>query len=490
MRHNLLLSATVLLLALTNQAHAAVADLTQGLSISIYNNNLALVKDTRKVSLKNGQNEVAFEGVASQIKPESVLISGHGVNVMEYNYNYDLLNTQNIIEKSVGEKVKTVTENPTTGENIFDTATILSATSGTVVLQFSYGIETRFPGRLVFENLPEGLSQKPTLNATLFSVNSGVQNLMLAYLTNGISWKTNYVAEVADNNTLNLNAWVAINNNSGIDYNDAKVQLIAGDVNQVYDAAVPAFRANNLMLAKAAVSESAADTAAGMPQQISGYQLYNLPYKTDIKNKQTKQVSLFEKQNVKYQKEGRIYSSLYFGGDYQSAFEKQHPQMFYIINNKESDNLGIPMPAGVVRFYENDNESNMQFIGENNISHIAKGEKIELDLGDFFDVFVDGKVASVDKVSETKLPGLINGCSRMQTVRNYNAEVVFNNSGDNLVKIRFMQNINQNTKIIKENIAGNLKNANQYEWLIEVPANGKITLNFVAEVTSQDRVCQ
>ena len=148
------------------------------------------------------------------------------------------------------------------------------------------------------------------------------------------------------------------------------------------------------------------------------------------------------------------------------------------------------MPAGVVRFYENDNESNMQFIGENNISHIAKGEKIELDLGDFFDVFVDGKVASVDKVSETKLSGLINGCSRMQTVRNYNAEVVFNNSGDNLVKIRFMQNINQNTKIIKENIAGNLKNANQYEWLIEVPANGKITLDFVAEVTSQDRVCQ
>ncbi len=490
MRFNLMISATAVLLSASNLALAAEPALTKELNLSIYNNNLALVKDIREVNLQTGQNEVAFEGVASEIKPESVLISGQGINVTEYNYNYDLLNTQNIVEKSVGKKVKTVVENPTTGENMFDTATILSANAGTTVLQFSYGIETRFPGRLVFEKLPEGLSQKPTLNASLFSVNSGVQNLMLAYLTNGISWKANYVAKVVDNDNLNLNAWVAINNNSGIDYNDAKVQLIAGDVNQVYNVAVPAFRANNMMLAKAAVSESAADAAAGVPQQISGYQLYTLPNKTDIKNKQTKQVSLFEKQNVKYQKEGRIYSSLYFGGDYQASFEKQHPQMFYIINNEESDNLGIPMPAGVVRFYENDNESNMQFIGENNISHIAKGEKIELDLGNFFDVFVDGKVTSVDKVSEKKLSAVISGCYKNQTVRNYNSEVAFNNSGINPVTIHFVQNINQNTKIIKENIAGSLKNANQYEWLIEVPANGKITLDFVAEVTSQDRICQ
>lgn len=470
---------------------AASVSESKNLEISIYNNNLALVKDTRDVHLQKGANNVAFEGVAAQIKPESVLFAGDGIGVKEYNYDYDLLTNQNIIEKSVGKTVKTVIQNPTTGENIFDKAKIVSANGGMPVLEFSYGIEPQFGGRLVFENLPENLHNKPTLAANITSVSAGVHELMLAYLTGGISWKTNYVANVNSADTLDLNGWVAINNRSGIDYKNAKVQLIAGDVNQVYDGGIARPMYATRMMAKAMVNDTAmVESAGAAPQQISGYQLYTLPDKTDIKDNQTKQVILIEKNKVKYAKEGRLYSSLYFGGDYQSLFEKVHPDMYYIMRNTDEDNLGLPLPAGVVRFYENDDSGSMQFIGENSIGHVAKGEKIELNLGSFFNIFADGKVLKVNKVSEKKIADVGNGCRKATIVRNYDAEVTFNNGGKTAERIIFKQSINQNSKVIAESIKGSLKDVNNYEWVIDLAADSEAKLTFTVQTSSDERVCQ
>ena len=187
------------------------------LDISVYNRSLALVKDVRKVSLDSGENNIAFEGVAANIKPQ--------------NYDYDLLNAENLAAKSVGETVKTVVTNPSNGENVFDKAEIISAGYGRPVLKFNYGVDPDFPGRLVYDKIPSGLRNKPTLVAKLISDKAENKDVSLAYLTNGISWKTNYVVNVADLNKLNMTGWVTINNESGVDYNNARVQLIAGDVN-------------------------------------------------------------------------------------------------------------------------------------------------------------------------------------------------------------------------------------------------------------------
>ena len=166
------------------------------LDISIYNQNLALVKDVRRVPLEQGNNDIAFEGVASNIKPETAILYADGLKVLEQNYDYDLLTANNMVDKSVGTSVKTVLMNPTTGENIYNKAKIISATYGMPVLEFDYGIEANFPGRIVFENLPSGLRSKPTLVAKVVSDKTAEKDLSLAYLTNGISWKTNYVAKV------------------------------------------------------------------------------------------------------------------------------------------------------------------------------------------------------------------------------------------------------------------------------------------------------
>lgn len=184
------------------------------LEISIYNNDLALVKEQRKVELKQGVNDIAFEGVASRIKPETALLDAPGIKVLEQNYDYDLLTANNIIDKSVGEKVKTVTVNPANGENIFDSAEIVSAAYGQPLLKFSYGIEAHFPGRLVFEKLPDSLRSEPTLIAKIDSGETAAKDISLAYLTGGIGWKTNYVAKVVSGEKLNLTGWVTINNES------------------------------------------------------------------------------------------------------------------------------------------------------------------------------------------------------------------------------------------------------------------------------------
>lgn len=463
---------------------------SQDLVISIYNNNLALVKDSRDVTLQTGNNNIAFEGVATQIKPESVIIFGDGIKVLEQNYDYDLLTPQNIINKSVGMNVKTAVENPTTGENIFDKAKIISATYGAPVLEFDYGIETHFPGRIVFEKLPENLHSKPTLAAKIASVNEGLRRLSLAYLTNGISWKSNYVAKVTSQNTLDLTGWVTINNQSGVDYGNAKVQLIAGDVNQVREGGIMP-RANRVYAAKGMAAETAAvDMAVSMPQQISGYHLYNLPDRTEIKDNQTKQISLLEKNGVKFRKEGRLTSPLYLGGEYEAGFERQHPAMYYLLTNTENDNLGLPLPAGIMRFYENDHTSNLQFIGENSIGHTAKGEKMELNLGSLFNVYANGKIKNVRKVAENKLKQSANDCWNAKVIRQYDVVVNFYNGGNEASEVVFTQNINQDIKIVSESLPGKAKNINEYEWRINIPADGRTNLTFTAEKTTEEHQCR
>ncbi len=465
-------------------------DKKNNLEISIYNNNLALVKEERSVALKQGVNDIAFEGVAAQIKPETALLSAPGIKVLEQNYDYDLLTANNIVDKSVGEKVKTVMLNPETGENIFDSAEIISASYGQPLLKFNYGIEAAFPGRLVFEKLPSGLRSEPTLVARINSAETADKNVSLAYLTNGIGWKTNYVAKVVSDNRLNLTGWVTINNESGADYKNARVQLIAGDVNQV--AAGGGVRPL-MMMAKAARATNdyaVAESASAAPQSLSGYHLYNLPLKTDIKDKQTKQISLLEKNDVAYRKEIYLRSPLYFNYNAPAEFKQAHPDMIYVLNNTEEGNLGIPLPAGIVRFYENDNDGNMQFIGENSISHVAKGEEMRLNLGRSFNIFVSGKIAAVTKLSENKTTEPGETCATLTSVYAYDAEVTFGNAESVAREVVFEQNLNTEAKVEKESIAGSKKDAGTYAWKINVPAEGKQTLTFRVVMPHKSRNCR
>lgn len=464
---------------------------SEDISISIYNNDLALVRDQRRVDLKKGINEVAFEGVATQLKPESVLILGDNINVLEQNYDYALLTPYNITEKSVGKTVQTVRINKATGEQIFDKAKLISYQGGEPVLQFDYGIETNFDGRIVFDKLPADLNQKPTLAAKISSVQAALKDMMLAYLTKGISWKTDYVAGVKDDKTLDLTGWVSITNNSGVSYENAKVQLIAGEVHETRE--YQRVHRNGMVMKAMAYSADAvmAEGANVEPESFSAYQLYTLDNRTNIQNNQTKQMALIEKNDVRYEKEGRLNSGLSLSGDYASDFEKVHPSIYYILQNEEEANLGVPLPKGIMRFYENDSHGNLQFIGENSIGQTAKGEKLELELGKMFDVFVNGKIEKVRNVKENILTTYTGNCPRYQVVKAYDATVEFKNGGNKETVIVFKQYMNPKTTIINESLKGSVsdKSGRFYQWRVELKGDATQKLTFTAEVTSEETRC-
>ena len=446
---------------------------------------MALVKDIRPATINRGVNDIIFDGVASQIQAETAIIYGEGIRVREQNYSYNLMNYENFINQSIGQDVRTVQFNPENGENIYDNAKIIGYAGGKPILQFEYGIESNFPGRVVFENVPAGMSNKPTLAAKLEATKSGNRNLYLAYLTSGLSWKTDYVANVKGADKLDLTGWVTISNNSGIDYERAKIQLIAGNVNIVRSQSarphmVKAMAFNSVM-ADGMGSESIT------PENINSYELYTLPDITTIKDKQNKQIALIERSDVNYKKEFHLNSPLRFSMFRQEEFEKQHPQIFYVIENTADSNLGISLPTGVIRFYENDKNSNLQFIGSNHINNTAKEDTLRLNLGDAFNISVSGKIIAGKTKELNRKPE--KKCTVITRMISYDAEITVNNAEDTDNTVVIEQYFPDKHAITEESVKSESKNISTRVWKMNVSKNSKETLKYSVDITTDNRVC-
>ena len=440
----------------------------ENLHLSIYNSGFAFVSDSRKADLKAGFNQIAFEGVSSELMPETAMLQGKGVNVLEQNYNYNLITPQNILENSVGKKVKTALYNEKTGEIKYDEAIILEASHGNPVLKFDYGIETSFPGRIIYSEIPVGLRQEPTLVIDANVQKTGNQNIELDYISNGLNWKTDYVAEVKSDNKLKLKSLVSLSNESGIDYKDATVQLISGNVQRSMPQAPRVYmaRAAKGMANDAVMMES---SASGISQEaFADYYLYTLPQKTSLLNKQTKQVSLMDKENVEYVKEYQLESPLYlsYASRGLNQYERQHPSITYKLENTKELGLGEALPNGTVRFFEEDSKGNMQFIGEASLPMLPINEKAELKIGTAFDITANGKVSDTKVLSKDK--------QIIKVTQN------FNNAKDENVEVVYRQNFAGNTswEISSENIKGEKKNNTTQEWLIKIPAQKSIELTY------------
>lgn len=438
--------------------------------VSIYNNNLGLVDDSRNVSLKKGENEVAFEGVSALIKPESAIITGKDIQVLEQNYDYDLLTSENLLESYIGKEVKTAQQNPANGETIFNKAVLLSGNYAKPILRFDYGVEANFPGRVVYNQVPENLRVKPTLVALLDSKKQGKENLSLTYLTGGLSWKADYVAEIINEDKLNLKTWVTIKNETGADYKNAQIRLVSGNVNQVMNNSniIRPMLAAKAVRMEGAAMDSAVSAAGISPENVADYYMYKLPYQTDIKNKQSKQISFMELNQVGYQKEYRFQSPLYLNiGVRNGEFEKQHPDIVFILKNDPEYKLGYPLPSGMMRFYENKN-NNMIFLGENRIEQTAVGQKAELSVGKAFDIYAQGKISKVTAISKD--------------IYEYDVEVTFNNVSNQEHNVVFEQNIYNDWQLLSDNLNGKQKNSSTMYWKFELPAKEKKILQYKVRI--------
>ena len=440
----------------------------QSVAVTIYNENLALVKDQRRLTLEAGRNRLALREVSARMRPETALLRSlshpGALTLLEQNFDFDLLTPAKLLEKYVGRDVRIVRTHPMTGAESIETATVLAANGG-VVMRIGDRIETGLPGRIVYDGVPANLRDRPTLVSELDAARGGQQTLELSYLTGGLAWKADYVAELNEKDTaLDLNGWVTLTNTSGTAYPNAKLQLVAGDVNRVRDEMRLAAKSGAMM-------ERAAAPASQMAQEaLFEYHLYTLQRPTTIADNQTKQVALLTAQGVPVVKELLLQGSDYY---YRSSVggigQKIKVGVFVQFDNREASRLGMPMPKGVVRVYKKDSSGNAQFVGEDRIDHTPKNEKVRLKLGDAFDVTADKKQTDFKRREPN---------NRASTVFESAYEVVLRNAKKEAATVVVREPVPGDWTMLEESQAHAKVAAGTAEWRVKVPAEGSTTLRY------------
>ena len=436
----------------------------QSLAVTIYNDDLALVKDLRQVTIGQGENRLAWRNVSGQIRPETALLTETSgalpVTLLEQNFDFDLLTPQSLLKKYLGRQVRVIRTNDA-GERVTEDATVLAANDG-VVLRYADRIETGVMGHLAYPDLPADLRDQPTLVLHLSAESAGTGSFELSYLTGGLSWKADYVADLAaDGKAMDLSGWVTLTNDSGVAYRQAHLQLVAGEVNQVVQPLPPAPMARDMVMA----------AAPPMPQKeaLDEYHLYTLARPTDILNNQTKQVALLSAPRVAVKRElvvrGQPYSYQTQAAD---GWNKLPVESTLGFTNKDGS-LGIPLPAGVVRVYSKDSRGNAQFIGEDEIDHTPKNETVTLKLGESFDVTVRRKQTEFKKLSGS-------------TAYDYAYEAAFEmelkNAKSEPVTVKVLEQIPGDWTMVKESQTHTKASASLASWQVQVPAEDSATLTW------------
>jgi hypothetical protein len=440
----------------------------QLVNVTIYNGSMALVHDRRRVTLDAGDNRIAWRDVSANMDATSAILSDLTVpgaaNVVEQNFNFDLLKPSTVLDKYVGRQVVVVHPRPLAGQPVRETATLLSDNEG-VVLQYADRVETDLgDGYIVFPSIPSDLRDRPTLVLDVNSDRAGSQTLDLAYLTGGLAWHADYVGVVApDEKHMDLNGLVTLSNTSGTTYKDAHMQLVAGNVN------------TNTFVPQSTTDSYTVGNAAPAPQfqqeNYFEYHLYTLQRTTTIANNQTKQVALLSAHRVPIVKtlELRGSDSYYESADADLGTNLK-VGVYVTFTNKGGD-LGIPLPGGNVRLYKNDTRGTSQFLGADTIDHTPRNEDVRLHLGDSFDVTANKK--------QTDFHGT-GSCSFESSYT-----VLVKNAKTEPADVLVVEPIPGDWSIVAENLRHVKSSSSTATWTVHVPADSKTKLSYTARV----RVC-
>ncbi len=440
--------ALALLVGLLSAAESQVA-------VTIYNDNLALVREVRSLTFEKGVQSFQFVDVAAKMDPTSVhfksLSPANEISILEQNFEYDLVGTNRLLQKYIDLPIEVQIHE---GETM--SGTLLSSSGGDVVMQTDDGricaIKAANLESIVFPSLPNGLMTRPTLVWLLNAPKTGAQDCEISYLTSGINWHAEYVAVVNDNDTkLDLAGWVSIDNNSGASYNKAKLKLVAGDIHR---APSPPQRAYKMMAMAAEV-----DAAQFEEKSFFEYHLYTLQRPATIKDRQIKQVSLFSPQTTKVIK---VYS-------YDGERNEKKVSVTLEFKNSAANGLGMPLPRGKVRVYKNDADGAQEFIGEDAIDHTPKDETIRLTMGNAFDIVGERIVTDVKKISKR---------SRQQTV-----EITLRNHKKEKVAVKVIEHLYGDWQFIGQTPPVVKKTADRVEFSVEVPADGETTFKYTVLLT-------
>jgi hypothetical protein len=388
-------------MAAQSAAHETTMNDQTDLAVTVYNSNVALVRDTRDVALPTGDFQLRFMDIAATVMPATVhfrsVADPEKLSVLEQNYEYDLLDANKVLDKYVGREVtilRAVSKNGST-EWEETRATLLANNNGAPVWKIGNDIVTGMStGSYRFTSLPDNLYSRPTLVWLLNNTGARRQKIEASYLANNVSWSADYVMTVAREETnADLDGWVTMANNSGAAFKNAKLQLVAGELNRVYPMSVTGGARMEMNMA--------AKAAAPMQQEsFSEYHLYTLNRRTTIFDKETKQLSLLNASRFPVQKHFIVNGQSYY---YRSQMSPGSPVkdavlVYYKFKNEEKTGLGMPLPAGTVRVYQADSHGGILFIGEDRIDHTPKDENVSIHIGNAFDIVAEHKQTDYKKI--------------------------------------------------------------------------------------------
>jgi hypothetical protein len=431
----------------------------KALSLTVYNKDLALIEHTRPVTLPAGRHRIEFRGVSARIVPETVGFGASGLQLIEQNFDYDLLTPAKLMEKAVGQSVRIVRTNPGTGAETSEVAEVLS-TSGGVVLRIGSRIEVLredgIPARVIFDKVPENLRASPTLSVLANAARPVNGDIKLTYLSRGLSWASDYVAVFDENaGEVALQGWITLNNQSGTSFENARVQLIAGDINVVGNEEQWWQRYN---ARRVAAARRAAGNESTNRQQLADYYVYPISQLTTVANNQTKQVSFLSADKVKASKG---YELSFYGFD--SSDEPLSAEVRVRFANTKLGGLSEQLPSGVVRVYARDSRGQPQFVGEDRIGHTSAGSELALKIGEAFDVTVQPTLETSNQIA------------RWNT--EYSMRYLVRNARPTPVTVTIRQrNLWRFNEVTQESLKGRRTDADSFAWDVPVAANGESTL--------------
>ncbi len=428
------------------------------IAVTIYNNGQALVQDTRRIAPPSGRSKQEFPDVSAIIRAETVTLTGPGIGIIEQNFDYDLLTPAKLMEKAVGQTITLIRINPANGAENRVRAKVLAANGG-VVLQIGETIEVLrddgLPVRVIFDKVPPNLRARPTLSVTM-DAKGGTIPATLTYLTPGLGWNADYVTLFDEaKQTIDVQGWVTLVNNTGTDYTNADVLLVAGDPNMGGGRRNVKGGWYGGSQGTGTIDEPG--TESSDREQLGDYYLYPLANRTTISNAQQKQVSFLD---VKSAPARKAYE---YNNGWLATNEAASASSVIKFSTSKGGGLGDQLPTGTMRVYMRDKRGDPQFIGESAIENTPMGSSMSIRTGDAFDVKIKTVVEERTKI----------GGSRWKTKMRYE----FTNARSQPVTIDFGQNgLWGDVRITEQSQEGKRVNADRIEWSVAVPANGKASL--------------
>ena len=435
----------------------------KALALTLYNQNLGLVRDVRQLPALQAGQLLSIEDVSHQMMSETLRIEQAG-QILEQNLNTNLISPDALLQAYVGRPLQLARTHQASGDETQYTIKLLSIQGGQAAIEHEGQIETipsnRDGWRFIFPAIPAGMQSRPSLEI-LSSGTPTASDAVLTYLTQGLYWQMDYAITLnKEGNQLMLDGLATLNNQTGVDYPDSRILLRAGQVNQ--QAPVTYKQQRAVMMAMSDAQES------GQPEEFQDYQLYQLPRKTTLRNGQTKQVSLIAADQVTTRKTYHytfpVYAALNRGE------QDAKPDIELTFNNTTDDGLGFALPAGTARVFSPDNEGIKHFIGSARIRHTAEGQQVKLPIGKAFDLTIRQRQTDFKKSFDSYL------ISQELTVRNSRAQSS---------QIDLNADFSQPWSIEESNHPFLQVSASRAQWTVTVPANESVTLNFRTKLSKQ-----